>query len=572
MRTILILQLIIFSLNIYGQDLNWGKSINGSGFSTTLDMVIDNNNEIYITGYFKDTLDLNPSLDTFNLMSNGAEDVFIAKYDNQGEFIWGKSFGGSDDDRAMAIAVDDDGNIYTTGYFNQTVNFNPSGIANTGVSAGFSDIFITKHDVNGDLLWKRTYGSNGINTIFESGQGIAIDHDNNIITTGSFRKTINFDPGNSNFSLTSEGDADGFILSLDANGNFNYCKSISGVNAVAPKTINIDLQGNIHIGGTFAVDETDFDPSANTFHITPVGGWDSFIGKYDNNANFIWAKSFGGVTGVYLKSVVVDEIGNVYASGNYNGTIDFDPSTNVNNLTQTGNSNDDIFISKLDINGSFVWAKSINGNQSSGYANCNSITVDNSNNIYLTGSFDGSFDFDPSSNDTIINGLGGDIFLLKLDSSGFYKDVNTFSSGQYNRGQSIAISQNNDLLITGSFGGSVDFDLSASQMNLIGPNTNNHDIFLVKYYLQDNTTALSNIRSELDKLTVYPNPVKNLLFVKSESKYVSYEIFNQLGQPIKHGELNDNRINIKELSSGLYNISLYDTQNNVITKKIIVSP
>lgn len=132
---------------------------------------------------------------------------------------------------------------------------------------------------------------------------------------------------------------------------------------------------------------------------------------FANDGYFARAKSIGGGGDDSSKGISVDDSGNIYTIGNFYGTVDFDPGSGSFYLTSHGGS--DIFISKLDSNGNFVWAKSMGGvSNDSGLG----ISIDNSGNIYTIGSFTGTVDFDPDLGG--FNLTGGGVFFGKLDSYG----------------------------------------------------------------------------------------------------------------------------------------------------------
>src|SRR5690606_29098604 len=118
-------------------------------------------------------------------------DIFVSKLDPNGNFLWAKQMGGTDNDQGISITVDTSGNIYTTGIFRNTVDFDPgAGVYNLTAVVG-NDIFISKLDANGNFLWAKQMGSGG-NTRSNS---IVLDTNGNIYTTGIFQSTADFDPG-----------------------------------------------------------------------------------------------------------------------------------------------------------------------------------------------------------------------------------------------------------------------------------------------------------------------------------------------------------------------------------------
>ncbi len=134
---------------------------------------------------------------------------------------------------------------------------------------------------------------------------------------------------------------------------------------------------------------------------------------------FQWAKQMGGASNDYGRSIVVDVSGNVISSGLFYGTADFDPGIGTYSLTATSSNNQDIFISKLDASGNFTWAKNVGGVGTS-YISSEEIALDGLNNIYVTGYFQGTVDFDPSAGTYTLSTSGptNNGFILKLDASG----------------------------------------------------------------------------------------------------------------------------------------------------------
>ena len=173
---------------------------------------------------------------------------------------------------------------------------------------------------------------------------------------------------------------------LDANGNLLWVKQFGGTGFDSSYSITLDAAGNIYTCGAFA-QTADFNPGAGIFNLTAVGVFDVFISKLDLDGNFIWAKQSGGVNSDRGYGITVDINNNVYTTGYFGGTADFDPGTGTFNLTSAGLS--DVFVSKLDANGNFLWAKQFGGAATEiGSA----IAVDAAGNVYITGQFSGTTD------------------------------------------------------------------------------------------------------------------------------------------------------------------------------------
>jgi hypothetical protein len=339
--------------------------------------------------------------------------LFIFSDAQNVNYAWAKQIGGTAVDYGFSIAVDASGNVYTTGFFSGTVDFNPDpAVVNNLASAGGGDIFITKMDASGNFVWAKQMGG----SFNDFSNSIALDASGNIYTTGTFYGTADFNPdpiASNNF--TSAGDADIFISKLNASGNFVWAKQIGNSNFNYASNIAVNNNGVYFTGELFGTVDFNPDPTI-AFSLTSAGSDDIFISKLDLAGNFVWAKQMGGVLEDNGISLALDAAGNVFATGDFKGTVDFNPDPAVtNNLTSSGDY--DIYICKLDASGNFVWAKQIGGTQVDyGF----DIAVDPAGNIYTGGEFNSSVDFNPDP--AVINSLtsagSNDIFILKLDASG----------------------------------------------------------------------------------------------------------------------------------------------------------
>ena len=126
------------------------------------------------------------------------------------------------------------------------------------------------------------------------------------------------------FNLTSEGNRDVFVQKLNTSGNFLWAKAFGGISGDGGNTIAVDASGNVYTVRYFA-ETVDFDPGLGIFNLTSVGEEDCFIQKLDASGIFLWAKAFGGDDTEKIFSITLDASGNVYTTGHFQGTVDFDP-------------------------------------------------------------------------------------------------------------------------------------------------------------------------------------------------------------------------------------------------------
>lgn len=452
--------MIGIGLNSIAQvNLQWAKSIGGNSTDVTYDMAIDASGNTYQTGYFQGTVDFDPNAGVTNLVSNGDFDVFISKFDASGNLIWAKNVGTTSGEYSYGIAVDASGNVLTTGTYYATVDFDPSAGVSTLTAAGNYDSFILKLDANGNFVWAKSIGT----TSTESGQGISTDANGNVYATGYFQNSVDFDPGPASSTYTSLGGDDVYVLKLDAAGAYSWAFTFgSPTSHELVNDISVDASGNVYTTGHFWA-TTDFDPNTAAGSVTSTGETDIFIHKIDMTGNFSWVKTFGGVYFDEAYSMCLDNSGNIYSTGYFRETVDFDPGIGVSNLT-AGSGNLDVYISKLNSSGDLVWAKSLSGPAGEiGYGITVDATgnVYTTGGFDGTVDFDpnaGTSSFTSHGND--------DVFVSALDMNGNYLWAKTIGGTDYDQGRGIAVNANEDVYVTGYYNGTVDFDPNSGTVEL----------------------------------------------------------------------------------------------------------
>jgi hypothetical protein len=385
--------------------LHWARKMGGSGNDYGYSIAVAADGSVYTTGRFQGTVDFDPGPGTYNLDSAGSTDIFISKLDSAGNFAWARRLGGTSRDYGYSIALAADGSVYTTGSFQGTADFDPgTGIFNL-TSAGYDDIFISKLTSSGNFVWAGRMGG----TSADVGNSIAVATDGSVYTTGYFEGMADFDPGTSAHNLASAGSWDIFVSKLDSSGNYVWARRMGGSKYNYGRSIAVADDGSVYTTGYFE-GIADFDPGIGIFNLSCTGNFGTFISKLNSSGNFVWARSLDASYGDSGYSIAVTDDGNVYTTGAFQGTADFDPGAGVYNLTSVGNS--DIFVSKLDTAGNFVMAWGMGGTGDD-YGCCIAVSSDGSN--YTTGYFQGTGDFDPSAGTFNLTSSGyDDIFIAKL--------------------------------------------------------------------------------------------------------------------------------------------------------------
>ena len=503
---------------------------------------------------------LDTSNHTYDFISFGAQDFFIEKIDAIGNLLWAKQFGGIEGDISNAIIADYEGNVYVTGFFSGIVDFDPGiDIFNLTSFTG-SNIFVLKLDNNGNFIWAKQMEGMGYN----GAAAISIDKMNNVILTGYFEDTVDFDPGVGNFNLISKGGYDAFVLKLSSNGDFIWVKQMGGIYNDMGTSITTDLYSNIYSSGLFngiAV----FNLGADSIYFTTNGESDIFINKFDLNGNCLWVKQIGGVSDDCSNAITTDINNNVFITGYFYDEVDFDPNSNIFDLISNGNK--DAFILKLDENGNFLWAKNIGGlGEDDGY----SVNTNVSGYAYLFGNFNLTIDSDSTNITSNLTSYGGaDIFLKLFDSFGNCICTEQFGGVSNDICFESTIDVDGNVIFTGFFQGSADFDPSSS--NFVLSPLGYQDVFIVKL-------KLTSVDIRNDKLsnnicfTVIPNPSNGQFKIELYSMYSKnkIEIYDISGKPVYKNEMIRNNIEIElKRKPGLYFITVSTDESKTTSVFII---
>jgi hypothetical protein len=501
---------ILFALffnSSFCQQFNWAKRIGNVGMEDSYALALDNDGGLYTGGCFSGTVDFNPGSGVNNLtVSYGINtDAHISKLDSAGNYQWAINFGGRGSDEIRTIQVDAAKNVYVAGTFDDTADFDPGPNVFTLIPTGNESVFIAKYDSTGALIWAK--GITGFFHVYAS--ALDIDDAGSIYVTGNFVDTVDFDPGPNVYQLVTNSMYDAYILKLNNNGDFCWAKDIGQQTFDIGYDIKTDHFGHVYTLGTYRL-TVDFDPGVDTFNLTATGYDDVFLLKLDTAGSFVWAKSFGGLSFDYGRGLSIDASGNAIMTGSFSSTVDFNPGPGVFNITQISIAGDDIFVSKLDSAGNFLWAKQFGG-AGAGYGA--SVATDIVGNVYTTGHFDGVTDFNPGSgvlNFTQVGLSGADIYVVKLSPSGNFNWAKQVAGPTYDYAYAIKPDALGNVYYTGFFEGTVDFDIGSTTFNLISAGS--HDIFISKLggTITNNTELHHN-----EQWVAYPNPTSGKFNLRS---------------------------------------------------------
>ncbi len=545
-KTIIISIVICLSyFSILGDEFDWVKNFKISSINKDNKLVVDSEKNIITSGTFSEPVNFDDNSSTSELIPNGKDDIYVAKLDKNGDYIWSLSIGGNGYEEVKSIKVDESGNIYIVGVFQETVDFDPSDNEEIITSEGGWDVFILKLTSSGDFLWVKQIGSYK----FIKANSMDLDNSNNIYITGYFFETVDFNPGNETYNLTASIDEDIYILKLNSDGEFVWAKSFEGTSIERGISCVIDNEQNICLTGLFEA-RLNLNTEGTIF-LQSKGFTDVFVIKLDKDGNYIWAKSFEGAWSSQSTDITVDKNDNIYTTGYFSNSVDFDPSNNIDTLVSI-KENEDVFISKMDKNGNHIWAKMIGGTRG---VRSNKILVNSRGEVITVGYYERECDFDP--NEGVVNApwnIRDGLFLSRLDSEGnylgatvVYDDINP---------QSMVFINGDDIILSTTVTDGIEYEGDGS--NIRTESKGNSDIFIFKQ--RDVVSSISN-NAELGSTHLFPNPFNGLLNIKLENYMgANISIYTETGSLIKKID-NVNQSNIQiELTD--YNRGIYIVRIN----------
>lgn len=309
----------------------WVKAVGGAFATWGSDLETDENGEIYVTGTYYQSLDIDPSINEYNLTSPGLA-LFFSKYTENGDLLWARNIPNCTNlGEATDIDLSDDGDIYITGYFGNTLDFDMGAGTYNLVATTASDRYFAKYTNDGEFIWANRIDVNA-NFGLESSRSIemAADEQENLFIIGDFKGNVDFDAGTGIYTLTaSAGDYSTYICKYDSNGIFLWAKMITDGFCVA-YDIELDCAGNINLTGVFS--KADFDPGFGTYLLqsSAPSAFMNFFAQYDDQGNFNWAKRIGnnGYSSGIIQSGIQVKNGSQYIFGAFKQSGDFDPDAN----------------------------------------------------------------------------------------------------------------------------------------------------------------------------------------------------------------------------------------------------
>lgn len=548
--------------------------------------------------------------------------IFISNFINAQTWVWAKNTGGNNTvEETVATKTDATGNVYAAGIFSgSTVTFGTYTLSNAS-SSGTPDIFLVKYNTSGSVLWAKRAG--GIN--YEQVSGLTIDASGNIIITGTFdSNSITF---GTNTLIKNGSYNDIYTTKYDSNGNVLWAKQISGPDDDRTYSVCSDAASNIYLVGTYS----SYTLTAGSFSLInstqSFSTYDGFIVKYNSAGNTAWVQNIGTTTleSENVQTVVSDVSGaNIYVVGSIEGSAVVGTTT----LTTSSNLNRDLFFAKYNAStGAPIFANLITGD---GLEIAKGMTRDGSNNIYITGTFDGGTMSFGSNSINNVSATTKDLFIAKYNTSGIIQWVKSEGNSSEDEANNICNDASGNIFICGTFKSNT-ITFGSTTLTNTSPNTY-YDAFLAKYnssgtsmfairlggtnndwvnsitvdassniyvgggytspsisfgaitltntasgysdaYIAkygSTTTGIENIEKN-NNFSIYPNPNTGSFSIKVVDCNYNLKIMNNLGQ-LFYNEKIENRnsvISIKDLVAGIY-YAILEKDGYYWTEKVIV--
>ncbi len=523
----------------------WATSAGSAGNDISYSISRDNYGYLYVTGFFLDTAQFGGT----HLTTLGSNEIFVAKLDANGNWLWAVRAGGTGDDKGMSISTDGDGNSYVTGYFSGTADFGST----TLTSAGSADIFIAKLDPSGNWLWAKRAGGP-----YEDWGNIVAFDNGYCYLTGRFQGTSSFGA----LTVSSAGSHDIFVARLDTNGNWFWVRSAGGTSWDEGDCVSTDAGGNCYVSG-YVYGAVNLGPLT-----LDANGDDAFVAKLDPDGNWLWANCCGGSGLAGAWSVSTDDSGNSAVTGPFTGTAIFGTTT----LQCSGSY--DIFIARMDNEGNWVWARRAGGNYvMADYTDVGCcISLDNNGDCYVNGYYYGAAaDFG-----TIVLPNGGfyNLYVTKLDIDGNWLWAITVAGISNDSCWGFCLDGEGNGYGTGAFSGTTDF--GATSLTSAGE----RDIWVGKLSSgvgidDDLAPDLSGVSSLSD---AWPNPFRVGATATIKAHVAEREngiltLYNLRGQIIQSQQLDSGPheivINGADLPAGIYLYQLKTPSSNS-TKKLVL--
>lgn len=383
-------------------DILWMQTIGGAGDDRVFRIATDVTGNIYLTGSFESVIRFDENNDLHTLVSNGKEDVFLAKFSPEGQVQWSIGAGGDRSDQGIGLAVTPDGIVYISGFFETSAVFGNQ----TVESEGQVDAYLAQYTANGGFNWVRTLGGERR----DLASGIAADSQGRVYVTGVTRGPLpirNLDPAR--VFGAPHGQDDLFLARYTPAGTLDKLTYMGGRGFDAGNALAIDAQDNVYVAGYFET-AASLDDFSGASTLIQGNTFDLFVSKFDSNGTLAWVNTAGGDLWDNAYDIDVDANGHVFVTGLFRKEADFTGNTETD-LEGLGEAN--AFVARYQSDGSLAGLQRIDGAKSEGAG----IAADDNGNVFITGVFVQDALFEGRERSLSSSTFAS--FIARYDASGF---------------------------------------------------------------------------------------------------------------------------------------------------------
>lgn len=555
----------------------WVNPIRTIGYANSGAITADVDGNLFFVGIAKEgvDLDLGPGVDFYEVEN---QSIYVLKLDADGALLWSKVMESIDPyvwltghHGIAVVGIDTDflGNVYWAATFDGNVDFDPDPIESMYIATPDTarSLAIQKLSASGDLIWVKTISPPGYDTQI-TGENLELDGSGNVIVIGASRGPIDFDPGLGESYLPGLSN-DIFVLKLTNDGEFDWIRGFDGMYSVVLGGSVVDKLGNIYLSGHFGW--ADFDPGPLEAIIYSEGELhsDFFIEKLDASGNFIWVNTYGATQTDIGGVITTDALGeNLYHTGWFYGSVDFDPSEETYVLNSGDHHNSDVFIQKLTADGDLIYAQVFGDNHGS----ILSMRTDASDNLFITGLVTNEDELNPYPRLTSIETHDdNDIYTMKLTECEISLDsrinrVENELSVVQDGAEYQWIDCNADFE---PIPGETDQSFFPSEMGNYAVRITQGDC--VKYSDCTSFGFISINENTLVNISVYPNPTQNIVQIKGLNQVENIEgltILDVSGKEIAQLDLNANSLDLSPYPQGIYLLKIISEKETKIIRLV----
>lgn len=466
---------------VAAQITEWARGISNSYLSRAEQITTDAKGNVYVVGFFRGTIDLDPGPAVASVTATGSSQ-YILKLDPAGKLIWYHYFSGDSYPKfpgasyaQQYIQVDKSNYVYIAGNINTRTNFDPGATDFKLSPSGTSDCeqYMAKLAPDGAFVWAKPLAAGCARGRLN---GFILDHSDNPIFCGSYMDLTDFDPGPDELylNISSPTEEEAFVSKLDKNGNLQWVAPIRGISGSEAFGLAVDQRNNVYCSGEFFGDP-DFDPGTATHRLGAAERSGIYLVRYSDSGSFDWAKKIDGEGQESCRTLSINPSGHLFFSGFFAKEADFDPNSGVFKLSSGGRTN---YICEWDTAGKFHNARVINSN-----TYFSKTSVDSRGNFYNTGDFTGTVDFSTVGSPRVLKSQspGNDMFVAKYDTS-----LNLVWCRQFGAASpdewvfSLHVDNGGGLYFAGSFQDSVNLHLGSASLILKGSNPDANSGFFFK--------------------------------------------------------------------------------------------